>query len=72
MSSTEYNVEMLNERVALLEEVVNKVQQVLVNCVSVDTLHQLVLIRQKEITVLQEQVVALQNEINLLKAEVFK
>jgi len=66
------DTDLLTARVELLEEVVNRMQQYLVNCVSVDALNQLILIRQREIAELQEQVTALQNEINLLKAEVFK
>jgi len=65
-------IDSLEQRVELLEEVVNSIQVALQNVASVEALNQILLIKQKDISDMKIDIEALRNEIELLKAEVFK
>ncbi len=69
MSTT---LDILEQRVLLLEEVVNNIQIAIKNLATRDQLSQLILIRQQDIDSLQTDVTAVQNQVAELVEEVFK
>ena len=69
MSAT---LDTLEQRIFLLEEVVNNIQIAIKNLATKDQMSQLVLLRQQDIESLQTDVTALQNQVNEISEEVFK
>jgi len=66
------DVEFLEQRVSLLEDVVNKIQEALTRVATQEALSQLLLIKQQELADLRTDVEAIKNDILLLQEEVFK
>jgi len=63
---------LLENRVELLENVVNSVQIALTNVASSEAVNQILLIVQKSIQDIETDITQLRNELELIKAEVFK
>jgi hypothetical protein len=69
MSTT---IDLLESRVALLEDVVNSVQIALTNLATSEALNQIILLVQTDIQDLQTDIENLRTEVALIRGEVFR
>lgn len=65
-------LDLIRERLELLENVVNNVQNALLNLATSEAVNQIILLTQTDIQDLQTDIEQLQREVALIKAEVFR
>ena len=65
-------LEILAERVSLLEEVVNLMQIAFTNVASLEAVNEIILLKQRDMASLQTSITAVEAQIALIKAEVFR
>lgn len=69
--STETDIDVLQARVSLIEEVLNNVQQALLNTASSEALRQLVLLKERDIEDIKTDIAEIRNRLTLIENELF-